>query len=109
MIEAVGGGWRSGPLLVAQSRAQRWRGLRPRPGGRGLVLAARSVHGLGMAEPLGVVSLDAIGRVRRTARLLPGRLFWDLGARWVIEVPIGRGLPQAGALLALRGPFPSEG
>jgi len=63
------------------------------------VLAARSVHGFGMREPLGVVSLDAAGRVRRAGVLRPGRLFWDRGAYWVIELPPGRPLPPQGMIL----------
>jgi len=63
------------------------------------VLAARSVHGFGMRESLGVVSLDAAGRVRRVGVLRPGRLFWDRGACWVIELPTGRPLPPPGMVL----------
>jgi hypothetical protein len=99
VVEAVGAGWRSGPLLVARSRRQRRRGLRPRPAGRGLLLAARSVHGFGMREPLGVVSLGPDGAVRRTGVLFPARLFGDRGAGWIIELPPGRPLPPQGIVL----------
>jgi hypothetical protein len=99
VVEAVGSGWRSGPLVVARSRVQRRRGLRPRSWGRGLVLAARSVHGFGMAEALGVVSLGPDDVVRRAGVLHPGRLFYDRGACWVIELPPGRLLPPPGMVL----------
>jgi hypothetical protein len=99
-VRAVGpSGWVSGPLAVARSRSQRFRGLRPRAYGMGLVLKARSVHGLGMQEALGVVSLSASGTVRRRRVLLPGRVFWDPGGVWMLEVPSERGLPPPGATL----------
>lgn len=101
MAEAVGPGWRSGPLLVARSRRQRRRGLRPRPAGRGLLLRARSVHSFGMHEALGLVSLDGAGRVRRVGVLSPGGLFWDQGACWVIELPLSRPPPPVGVTLRL--------
>ena len=70
------------------------------------MLAARSVHGLGMREALGVVSLDPDGAVRRAGVLSPARLFWDRGACWVIELPPGRPLPPPGMVLRAvrRGP-----
>jgi len=92
----AGPDWSSGPLLWACTPAERRRGLRPRPRGAGLLLAGRSVHGWGMAEPLRVVSLDAAGRVRRVALLPPGRVFVDAGARWIIELPMPRRAPQVG-------------
>jgi len=108
VVEAVGPGWRSGPLVVARGWRQRWRGLRPRPGGRGLLLRARSVHGFGMREPLGVVSLGPGGQVRRVGALRRGRLFWDPGACWVMELPLSRPLPPRGAVLAVVARRPSR-
>lgn len=98
-VEAMGPGWRSGPLLVARGCRRRHRGLRPRPAGRGLVLRTRSVHGLGMREALRVVSIDHAGRVRRVEVLSPGGLFFDQGARWVIELPLSRPPPPVGVRL----------
>jgi uncharacterized membrane protein (UPF0127 family) len=91
-------------VLVARTRAERRRGLRPRAQGRGLLLATRSVHGWGMREPLRVVSLDAAGRVRRVAVLPPGRLFVDPGARWIVELPMSRSAPAEGMTLQVRLP-----
>jgi hypothetical protein len=101
VVEAVGAGWRSGPLVVARRRRQRRRGLRPRPAGRGLLLRARSVHGFGMREAVGVVSLGGAGRVRRVAVLPPGGFFWDPGADWVMELPLSRPPPPVGVTLCL--------
>jgi hypothetical protein len=66
-----------------------------------LLLQARSVHGFGMREPLGVVSLDPGGRVRRVEMLLPRRVFWDRRAGWVMELPISRPPPPPGLVLRL--------
>ncbi len=63
------------------------------------MLAARSVHGFGMREALGVVSLGPDGVVRRASVLHPARLFWDRRACWVIELPPGRPLPPPGMVL----------
>ncbi len=104
VVEVAGAGWRSGPLLVARTRRERWRGLRPRARGRGLLLAGRSVHGWGMREGLRVVSLDAAGRVRRVALLRPRAVFVDRGARWIIELPAARPAPPVGLRLAARRP-----
>ena len=95
--------WSSGPLLWARTHRARWRGLRPRAQGRGLLLAGRSVHGRGMKETLRVVSLDAAGRVRRVALLHPGRVFVDAGARGIIELPVSRPAPRVGMVLRLLG------
>jgi len=102
VVEVFGAGWRSGPLLVACTRRERWRGLRPRARGGGLLLVGRSVHGRGMQEALRVVSLDALGRVRRVALLRPGAFFVDGGAKWIVEVPLGRGAPSEGTTLKAR-------
>jgi hypothetical protein len=64
-------------------------------------MRACSVHGFGLAEPLGVVFLDPAGGVCRAEVLHPGRLLWGRGARWVVEVPLARGLPTAGESVAL--------
>jgi predicted transcriptional regulator len=62
-----------------------------------------------MAEPLGVVSLDVGGRVRRAEVLRPRRVFLDRGACWVIEVPASRPLPPVGTVLVAvrRGHLPA--
>jgi hypothetical protein len=95
-------GWGSGPLLVGATRWRRWRGLRPRPEAAGVLLRARSVHTFGMQVPLTIVSLDAAGVVRRTARLRPRRIFLDLHARWIVELPPDRDAPQVGVRLRVR-------
>jgi uncharacterized membrane protein (UPF0127 family) len=101
-VELTTADWWSGPLRVAATSRERWRGLRPRPLGMGLLLAARSVHSFGMAEPLRVASLDAGGRVRRVAVLPPRRVFTDAAAAWMAELPEGVAAPPVGAVLALR-------
>jgi len=95
----AGGDWRSGPLLLARTRAQRHRGLRPCPGAAGMLLPVRSVLGLGMAVPLLVASLDAAGIVRRVGALRPGGAFTDGGASWIAEMPVAREPPRPGLRL----------
>jgi len=99
VVEAIAPGWHSGPLLVAHTHRQRCRGLRPRPGGGGLLLRTGSVHGFGMREPLWAVSLGPGGRVRRVGVLLPCRMLWDPGAVWTIELPLSRRPPEPGMTL----------
>ena len=103
MVELTGPGRASGRVRVARTPGERWRGLRPRPQGWGLLLAGCSVHGRGMRVPLRVASLDAAGRVRRVAWLRPGGLFFDPGAWWVLELPAGRPGPPVGMALRVRG------
>ena len=102
VVGLAGPGWRSGPLLLARAPLARFRGLRPRPGAAGLLLAARSVHAWGMAVPLTVISLDGLGTVRRVARLRPGRCFFDRGARWIVELPAAWPPPPSGMRLRVR-------
>jgi hypothetical protein len=93
-IELSWRGWRSGPVLVAATRRQRRRGLRPRSRGWGLLIRSRSVHGSGMEEPLWVVAFDAAGTVRGVSLLRPGGLLVDRDAHWLLELPIERDPPR---------------
>ena len=95
-VVLAAGVWRSLPLWLGRTWAERWRGLRPRPDGGGLLLETRSVHTFGMREPLWVASLDACGRVLRVRLLPPGRAFLDLDARWVLELPASAEPPCPG-------------
>lgn len=96
-------GWSSGPVLATRTFAERWRGLRRRPAGTGLLLRGRSVHGMGMGGSLWAVGLDAGGAVVGVRRLDPGRVVWLAGATWVLELPIERRPPPVGLTL---GPLP---
>lgn len=58
-----------------------------------------------MRAPLGVVSLDREGRVRRVTLLPPGHLFWDRGADWIMELPVSRPPPPLGMVLRV-GAYP---
>lgn len=62
-------------------------------------MRARSVHSFGMAAPILVVTLSEEGRVRRVMRMTPGRLFADLGCRWILELPHDHPPPRSGSLL----------
>jgi len=97
-IEAPG--WQA-DLVVAQG-VSRLGGLRPVPGPIGLLLRARSIHTMGMATPLAVVSIAGDGTVRRAALVSPRRVFMDCGSAWILESGPGAGLPDAGERLRLR-------
>lgn len=87
------------PVLLAVTIRGRWRGLRPAPLGRGLLLRSSSVHGRGMVEPLTVVFLDAVGMVLAVRRLEPGGLIRHRGATWTLELPVSTPPPSVGARL----------
>lgn len=95
------GRWSFEPVVVAATRLQRFRGLRPRSAGRGLMLRGTSVHGFGMREALMVVFLDPGGMVLGVERLLPGSLVRYGGATWVLELPPDSPIPQPGTTLEI--------
>ncbi|MFQ5967389.1 MAG: hypothetical protein ACE5MI_07235 [Acidimicrobiia bacterium] len=97
-LELRGGGWRSGPVLLAVGFRQRWRGLRPYPGS-GLLMAVSSVHGLGLRSPITVAGLSGSGRVIEVDTLAPGGWSWISGARWLLELPPDRPAPPPGLTL----------
>ncbi len=101
IVELVAVGWRSGPLEVASGFGRRWRGLRPRCRGTGLLLGGGAVHGRGMAEPLMVVGFDADGRVVGVRRLDPGRFLRLPGAVMVAELATWRPPPPRGTTVGV--------
>jgi len=86
-------------LEVASGFVRRWRGLRPRFRGRGLLLPGSAVHGRGMTEELLAVGVDVEGRVVAVAYLRPGRFLWFAGAVMVAELAAGRPPPPLGAVV----------
>jgi len=96
-------GWSSGPIAVARSFSQRWRGLRPRPDAFGLLLKSRSVHSFGMKATLLVIALDAAGVVLATKALPPGRMLTMFDARHILELPGDAQPPPLGAVLTWNG------
>ena len=93
------GEWRSPPVLAAATFAERLAGLRGVPGGHGLLLWARSVHGWGLRAPVRVVQLEGEGVVGECRWLEPRRhLRWDT-ASWTLELPAWQPWPPEGARL----------
>lgn len=88
---------RSGAVVIegteARGFAARVRGLLgrdPLEEGRGLWLAAKQVHTVGMRFAIDAVYLDAAGSVLRVKTLAPGRLGPLVPkARWVLEIGAG--------------------
>lgn len=97
-----GKSWRSPPLLLALTARTRFRGLRPVPQGRGLLMWSRSVQGWGMRVPLNVVRVGAGGVVLSVHVLRPGRLLWFRQRCWVLEMPGDRHLPEVGSVVRAR-------
>ncbi len=99
MLELVTDGWSSGPVHEATSFWSRWKGIRGVPGGSGLIIRGRSVHGIGLSDPLLVVGLDENDRVVHVARLEPGRVVGCRRAAAMLELQLGVPAPPLGARL----------
>lgn len=70
-------------------------------------MRTRSLHGIGLAAPLGVVVVGADGCVVATRALSPGGLLWlGWSARWVAELPPGWPLPPRACRLGATRPRP---
>ena len=95
-------GWSHAPVMAASGLRHRRSGLCPLALGWGLLLAGRSVHGRGMAEPLTVVGLDAAGAVIGSTPLAPGGRVTFPGAVAVLELPAGVAVPDPGTALVWR-------
>ena len=92
----------AGCVRVADTFWTRLKGLlgtQSLPDGTALIIRpCNSVHTFGMKYPLDVLFVSKGGRVRKVAEnLLPGRLAWDWGAAWVIELPAGTAAATATA------------
>lgn len=95
--------WSSGPVAVAVSFRDRWRGLRPSPAGFGLLLKTRSVHSFGMKTDLLLVGIDARGTVIDTRTLRPSRIVTLPKVRFILELDGDRSPPEPGWVLTWRG------
>lgn len=95
-------GWSSGPVSLAVGFRQRWRGLRPRSQGDGLVLAGKSINTIGMVEGLWMVGITDVGYVVGVRYARPLRFFRLAGANLVLELPAGRPPPPIGVPLSAR-------
>lgn len=96
-----GDDWCSGPVEVASTFRKRWRGLRPLPRGRSLLLPGRSVHGWGMARPLWVVGLDREFEVLAIRLMDPRRMVTAPGAAWMLEMPVTAAPPRMSSRLSI--------
>ena len=94
-----GAGWQSGPVLIATSFRQRWKGLKPRANGNGMLIPGRSVHSWGMKDPLLIIGLDAQRCVVGFRALLPRRFACMPGASHILELPAEHMPPPHGSVL----------
>lgn len=95
--------WSSPPVLVARTFRQRKKGLKPTAGGMGMLIRGRSVHGLGMREPLLAIGLDRERRVVGVRILRPRHLVFIRTARHIMELPIATLPPPRGVVLTWEG------
>jgi hypothetical protein len=71
-----------------------------------MLIPGRSVHGIGMTEPLTVIGIDPSGRVVGIRPLRPGGVVVMLGARWLLEQPVASSVPGHGEVLSMVNPCP---
>lgn len=100
-LRLEGAGWRSPPVIIADTFLSRLRGLRPRPRDRALLIATSSVHGMGMREPLRVVALDSSNQVISIGVLGRGRIVSYPEASAILELPLEAEVPQVGTRLSI--------
>ncbi|HUP18229.1 MAG TPA: hypothetical protein VM848_19545 [Acidimicrobiia bacterium] len=101
-------GWESGPVLVAQTFAERLKGLRYRSDGQSMLIRGMSVHGFAMREPLLAVGLDRGQRVVGFRVLYPRRVIWIRRAAQILELPIDEEPPPDGAVLTWERGGPAD-
>lgn len=101
LLELAGDGWRYTPVLWAESRYERWRGLRGRSDEIALLLATCSVHGLGLSRSFQAIGLTAGGVVSRVRTVDPGRVALLRGCRYILELPLEVTPPRVGTRLEI--------
>ncbi len=92
-------GWSSGLVWVASTFLERLKGLQHRGDNYGMLIKGPSVHGFGMREPLLAIGLDERRTVVGYRILVPRRVVWIRRAAEMLELPVGRQPPPAGAVL----------
>lgn len=100
MIRFVHEDWDSGPVFVAGTFWERWRGIRGRTGG--VLLPSAAVHGMGLTEDLTVVGLDRNDVVTDVRTLAPRQFLKVAGAVAVLELPGTGRMPTIGTCLERR-------
>ncbi|MBT8196889.1 MAG: hypothetical protein KJO84_00150 [Acidimicrobiia bacterium] len=93
-------GWVRPDVGLATRGRLAWRGLRPRPADRALLMKARSVHTFGMAGPLRVAAIDPRGIVISSRIVAPGRVVWEPAAGWILEIDPADPGPAVGATVS---------
>lgn len=71
-----------------------------------MLIPGRSVHGVGMREPLTVIGIDPGGRVVGIRRLQPGGVVFMLEARWMLEQSVEYPVPGHREVLSMVIPCP---
>jgi len=92
-------GWTASPVLHANRRRDRWRGVRSDH--QMVLLHTNMVHGRGLHRLIRLVSIDGAGTVLATEKLKPGSFVWLREGSWTLEIPLDHPVPAKGAALAI--------
>lgn len=93
-------GWVGARVGVADTFLDRLAGMKAPDGRDGVILRARSVHTLGMKQPIGVFATNHAGTVIAVRIVPPNRVAVFRGAEHLVELPAGRPLPVVGSHIA---------
>lgn len=93
--------WKSGPVMIAASFVERWRGLRGAESEAAILLRTSSVHGVGMGRPFRAVGLSENYTVLDTRLVAQGRFARFRKCKWVLEIPADVRPPKPGQTLEL--------
>ena len=88
--------WSSGPVLVATTFWQRWRGLKSF---EAVLMRTRTVHGIGMPAPFRAIGLSAGFEVKVDRVVEPGEVAAFAGCSYVLELPMSTEAPLVGSKL----------
>ena len=64
-----------------------------------LILQTRTVHSFWLRGPIRLVGIDPSGAVMHVRVLMPGRVVWMRGVRWILEMPTEVDHPRIGERL----------
>lgn len=93
-------GWRRSGVVAAPRGRVAWKGLRPRPGDRAMLIRCRSVHTARMREALRIVAVSGDGRVVASTVAAPWRVVSVGAARWILELPQDDPGPGVGSVVS---------
>jgi hypothetical protein len=94
--------------MVPTTFRGRLAGIRQAPPGHGVLLAAAAIHSIGLKRSVAVLALDRGGEVLATHELAPNTTWRNVGASWILELPIESATPPAASMVLLEAPNLAE-